>query len=456
MNIMMNHTTTQLQALDTAHHLHPFTDFKDYASHPGRIYSHAEHIYVFDTDGNKMLDGMSGLWCCSLGYSQKKIVEAVSNQLNTLPFYNNFFQCSNQPSVELAAKLAEISPEGFNHFFFTSSGSEANDTQLRFVRRYWDLQDKPNKRMIISRKNGYHGSTLAGSSLGGFGYVHQQFEPLPYVAHVDEPYWFGNSGDLSPEEFGKMAAQSLARKIEELGPENVAAFIAEPIQGAGGVKVPPESYWPEVQKILDQHDILFISDEVICGFGRLGEWFGADYYGTKPDLISFAKAVTNGYQPLGGVMMNDKVAKVLKSGGGEFGHGYTYSGHPAACAAALATIDILQTQNVLSTVKNELSPYLQQRWRELAEHPIVGEARGVGMVASLELVRNKQTRERLEKDGKAGAICRSHCNLNGLIMRAVGDIMIIAPPLIMSKDEVDMLISRASAALDATAKHYGI
>lgn len=448
--------TRLLQQQDRDHHLHPFTDFREYAARPGRIISNADGVYIEDIEGNRILDGMSGLWCCNLGYSQPEIVEAIHAQLLELPFYNNFFQCANEPSVALATRLAEITPPSFNHVFFTNSGSEANDTNLRIVRRYWDLNNQPDKRIILSRTNAYHGSTIAAASLGGFDYVHQQFEPLPYVKHIAQPYWYQDEGNLTPEEFGLQAARTLEQTIDELGEHNIAAFIAEPIQGAGGVIVPPNSYWPEIQRILTERNILFISDEVICGFGRTGNLFGCETYDTQPDLITFAKAVTNGFQPLGGVMVSDRIAEVLKSNGGEFGHGFTYSGHPVACAAALATLNILSRENIAAHVANDIGPYLQQRWRELADHPIVGETRGKGMLAALELVRDKHSKARLDENGKAGGICRTFSMESGLVMRAVGDAMVIAPPLIISHKEADLIIERAGRALDLTAHHYGL
>jgi putrescine aminotransferase len=441
-------TKQQLQALDRAHHLHPFTDFKDLNDRGTRVITRAEHIYIHDIDGRQYLDGMSGLWCCNLGYSRTEIVEAVTRQLGELPFYNNFFQCAHPPSIELAQAIAEIAPAHMKHVFFTNSGSEGNDTVLRMVRRYWDLKERPGKRMVISRTNGYHGSTIAGASLGGMAFMHKQFEALPYVTHIRQPYWFGEGAGHTREEFGVIAARALEEKILELGADNVAAFIAEPVQGAGGVIIPPETYWPEVRRILEKYDILYISDEVICGFGRTGKWFGCEYFGMKPDLITFAKAVTNGYQPLGGVLVGARVAETLTHGGGEFGHGFTYSGHPAACAAGLATLQILRDEKVVENVATTLAPHLARRWATLADHPLVGEARNLGLFGALELVKNKQTRERFAPSGHAGIVCRQASLDNGLVMRATGDTMIIAPPLTCTTAELDTLVDRARAALD--------
>ena len=447
---------TSLRDLDRAHHLHPFTDLGQHARDGGRIVERADGIYIFDSNGQRMLDGMSGLWCCNLGYSQTRIFDAINAQLQELPYYNNFFQCSNQPAVELAQALVEVTPARFNHVFFTNSGSEANDTNLRLVHRFYQLQGKPEKKLIISRKNAYHGSTIAAASLGGMGPMHTQSCGLDYVHHIDQPHWFEEGAGEDPEAFGLRVARQLEAKIDELGEDKVAAFIAEPVQGAGGVIIPPDSYWPEVQRICNERDILLIADEVICGFGRTGQWFGSETYGIEPDLMTFAKAVTNGYMPLGGVMVSDKLTDVLMAGGGEFAHGLTYSGHPVACAAGLETIRILHDSNIIESAANELAPHFQSRLRELQDHRIVGEVRGRGMFAAVELVADKSSRERLAPESEGAVFCRNTANDLGLMVRQTGDAMITAPPLVCDTSEIDFLVDKLGEALDRTAEHYGI
>jgi putrescine aminotransferase len=448
--------TQRLQQLDQAHHLHPFTDLKDYSKKGGRIVSRAEHIYIYDTDGHQMLDGMSGLWCCNLGYSQQSIKEAIYAQLQELPFYNNFFKCSNQPAVELASALVEITPPQFNHVFFTNSGSEANDTNIRLIQRYYGVLGKPEKKCIISRHNAYHGSTIAAASLGGMSAMHAQINGLDYIHHINQPHWFAEGGDDSPDDFGIRVARELEAKIDELGQDNVAAFIAEPIQGAGGVIIPPDSYWPEIKRICQERDILLVMDEVICGFGRTGNWFGCETYDLEPDLLTFAKGVTNGYIPLGGVMVGDKIANALLAHDGEFTHGLTYSGHPVACAAGLETVRILRESNIIETAARDIAPYFQRRLRELADHPIVGEVRGRGMFAAIELVKDKGSRERLAPNSEGSVFCRDTANAGGLMVRQTGDAMIMAPPLICTTAEIDILIEKLGQALDQTASHYGV
>jgi len=440
-------TTAHWQDLSRRHLLAPFTDYRQLNEKGARIITRAEGVHLWDSEGQRILDGMAGLWCVNVGYGREELVEAASRQMRELPYYNLFFQTAHPPALELAKTIAELAPEGMNHVFFTGSGSEANDTVLRLVRHYWATKGQPEKRVVIGRWNGYHGSTLAGASLGGMAAMHEQGGLLPDIVHIPQPYWFGEGGEMSPEEFGIWAADQLERKILEVGEERVAAFIAEPIQGAGGVIVPPESYWPRVRQILDKYDILFIADEVICGFGRTGEWFGSQYYGNAPDLMPIAKGLTSGYVPMGGVVVRDEVVRVLDEGG-EFYHGFTYSGHPVAAAVALENIRILRDEGIVDRVRSTTAPYLQKRWAELADHPLVGETRGVGMVAALELVRDKKTRSRYE--GGAGMLCREHCFRNGLVMRAVGDTMIIAPPLVITPESIDELVTLARLSLDQT------
>ncbi|MBA4211949.1 MAG: aspartate aminotransferase family protein [Polaromonas sp.] len=450
------HDTKSIQAADSAHFIHPFTDHGDLATRGSRVITRADNVYVWDSEGHKILDAMSGLWCVNAGYGRKELADAAYQQMMTLPFYNSFFNTTNVPAVQLATKLAALAPvvggRSFKHVFFSSSGSESNDTNVRMVRRYWDLLGQPQRKVIISRMNAYHGSTMAGASLGGMSGMHAQGDlPIPNITHIGQPYFFENAlpGE-SQDAFGIRAAGWLEEKILELGADKVAAFIAEPVQGAGGVIIPPATYWPEIQRIVDKHGILMISDEVICAFGRLGHWFAYEKFGIRPDLITFAKGVTSGYIPLGGVMVGDRVAKVLIEQGGEFNHGYTYSGHPVACAVALANIELMERENLVGRVRDDTGPYLAQRFAELNKHPLVGVAETCGFVAGLVLVKDKATQATFDPDLGVGMMCRAHCFKNGLIMRAVGDRMIIAPPLVMTRAQIDEMMVLIHTCLDAT------
>jgi len=448
--------TASIQALDREHFLHPFTDFKDLASHGARVITRAEGIYIWDSEGHKILDAMSGLWCVDVGYGRKELADAAYQQMMTLPYYNSFFQTTNVPAVQLAARLAALAPEvdgrSFKHVFYSSSGSESNDSNVRMVRRYWDLMGQPQRKVIISRNNGYHGSTMAGASLSGMSGMHAQGDlPIPNITHIEQPYFYemGQPGETAAE-FGVRAARWLEDKILAVGPDQVAAFIAEPVQGAGGVIIPPETYWAEIQRIVDKYGILLISDEVICAFGRLGYWFAYEKFGYRPDLVTFAKGVTSGYIPLGGVMVGDRVADVLIGQGGEFQHGYTYSGHPVACAVALANLDLMEKENLPGRVRDDIGPYLARRFAELGEHPLVGVTETCGLMAGLALVKNKATKEAFDSDLGVGMRCRTHCFGNGLIMRAVGDRMIIAPPLVITHEQIDEMMALIVRCLDAT------
>jgi putrescine aminotransferase len=443
------HTTAEWQALDAAHYLHPFTDHKSLAARGTRVITRAEGVYLHDSEGHRVLDGMSGLWCVALGYGRRELAEAAYRQMQELPYYNSFFQCANPPAIELADRLARLSPPQFQHAFFTGSGSESNDTLVRMVRRYWELRGQPQRQVIISRWNGYHGSTMAGASLGGMKAMHSQGGlPIPGIVHIGQPYWFECGGELDPDEFGLKAARELEQKILEIGPDKVAAFIGEPVQGAGGVIIPPRTYWPEVQRIIDRYGILFASDEVICGFGRTGEWFGCEHYGTRPDFMTLAKAITSGYQPLGALMVADRVAEVLVGEGGEFFHGFTYSGHPVAAAVANANLEIMERERIVERVRTEIAPYWAARWRELGDHPLVGEARTLGLFGALELVPRKPSRAFFPERGTVGTRCRDLSVRNGLVMRAVWDTMIAAPPLVITPAEIDELVAKAVQTLD--------
>ncbi len=453
--VQETYDTQALQQLDSAHFLHPFTNHAALREQGARVIVRGDGIYLWDSDGNKIIDGMSGLWCVNAGYGRTSISQAVYQQMETLPFYNSFFNTTNVPAVRLAAALAELAPAGFEHVFFTGSGSEANDTIVRMVRRYWQLAGQPERQVIISRHNAYHGSTLAGASLGGMAGMHAQGGlPIPGIAHIGQPCYAEGGRGMSEAEFGLHAAGWLEEKILELGPDKVAAFIGEPVQGAGGVIIPPTTYWPEVQRICDKYGILLVSDEVICGFGRLGTWFGSELMGTRPDLIAFAKGVTSGYVPLGGVLVGKRVAHMLIEKGGEFNHGFTYSGHPVACAAALENLRILREEKLVERVALETGPHLKAAFTALASHPLVGHAETCGLAAGLNLVRRKGATlhecEPFEASKGVGMICRRHMFDNGVIMRAVGDRMIVAPPLVMTTEQIDEMADRIRHCLDLT------
>ena len=447
-------STEDYQAMDGAHHWHPFTDTADLAAKGARVITKAEGVWLTDSDGNRILDGMAGLWCVNVGYGREEIAEAIARQARELPYYNTFFQSTHPPVAEFAEALCAQAPEHMNRVFFTNSGSESNDTVFRLARVYWDCMGKSEKKHFIGRKNGYHGSTVAAVSLGGMNAMHVQSGlPIEGVHHINQPYWFGEGREtgMSPEEFGLARAQELETKILEVGADKIAAFIAEPIQGAGGVIIPPESYWPEIQRICREHDILLVADEVICGFGRTGNWWGCETFGIEADLMPIAKGLTSGYVPMGGVFISDRVAGPVMAHAGEFVHGYTYSGHPLACAAGLVNLRILQEEDLPGRVGRRIGPYLQERWLGLGNHPLVGEARMTGLVGALELVQDKSTMARFPSEASAGTTCRDLSVRNGLVMRAVGDVMIISPPLVISEAECDELVGIARKTLDDLA-----
>ncbi len=457
-SILHNMDDATLKKEDIAHHVHPFTDHKALAEAGGpRIITSAKGCYLTDKAGNEILDGMAGLWCSAIGYGNEEIAQVVADQVRELSYYNTFFKTSHPPVIALSKKLAQLHnktrDKELNYFFYGSSGSESNDTVVRLVRRYWQLKGKTEKMHIIARKNAYHGSTITGLSLGGMGYMHSQTPMmLPGIHHVRQPYWYAEGGDMNQEEFGKACVQAIEDKINELGADKVGAFIGEPVQGAGGVIIPPPNYWAEVNKLCKKYNILLVMDEVISGFGRLGSWFGHQHYDVDPDLVTMAKALSSGYIPLSGVAIKKHVLETLDTANDDFAHGYTYSGHPVACAAGLKNLEIIENQKLVEKVKNETGPYLAKKLAEIQDMPIVGEVRSLGLIGAIELVKNKKTRERFPNEGATGTVCRDHFFKHNVILRATRDTMLISPPLIIEKSQLDDMFKVIKTCLDLTWK----
>jgi putrescine aminotransferase len=440
---------SNLGAIDAAHHLHPFSDMKKLNAAGTRIIQRGEGVHIFDNHGRKYLDAFAGLWCVNVGYGRKEIAEAAYKQMQELPYYNTFFGTTTAPATLLAQKIASHTGDKLNHVFFTNSGSEANDTWFRMARVYWKALGKPTKTQVIARKNAYHGSTVAGASLGGMKLMHEQGNlPIEGISHINQPYWYAEGGDLSPADFGLKVARELEEKIDELGEDNVAAFVAEPIQGAGGVIIPPATYWPEIARICRERNILLVCDEVICGFGRLGSWFGHQHYGVEPDLAPIAKGLSSGYLPIGGVLVSDRVAEVMVGELGGFYHGFTYSGHPVCAAAALENLRIIEEEGLVERVRDDIGPYFAKGWKSLEDHEVVGEAESVGLIGGLQLAADKSTRRRYANPDDVGTLVRNHCLDNGLVMRATDDRMLASPALIITHSEVDEIIDTLRKGLD--------
>lgn len=450
MDQALTYTTQEWQALDAAHFLHPFTDHKALAEQGSRIITRAKGVYLWDSEDRKILDGMAGLWSAAVGHGRPELVEAAARQMSELSYYNAFFKTATPPAIALAHRLADLTGQRFRRVFFASSGSEAVDSIIRTMRHYWALAGQPARQIIIGRQYGYHGSTIAGSAAGGMSDMHKQAGQAPGFSHIMAPYWYGMGRGETPEDFGRRAAQALEERILELGPENVAGFLAEPLQGAGGVIIPPSTYWPEIQRICRKYDILLAADEVICGFGRTGRWFGSDTYLIEADLMSVAKGLTSGYVPLSAMLVGERVADMLIAEGGEYYHGFTYSGHPVACAVALANLDVIERDRLVeasSRQGDKLRAALRDR---LADHPLVGEIRGVGLVGAIELTADKRTQAFFPEEADVGMRCRNHCFRNDFIMRAVRDTMIFAPPFIIDDEQIEEFVSRAAHAIDLT------
>ncbi|WP_419735968.1 aspartate aminotransferase family protein [Pseudomonas sp. COR18] len=449
-------TTRDYQAADAAHHIHAFLDQKALNAEGPRVIVRGEGLHLWDNDGKRYLDGMSGLWCTQLGYGRKDLTAAAATQMDRLAYYNMFFHTTHPAVVELSELLFSLLPGHYSHAIYTNSGSEANEVLIRTVRRYWQVVGKPTKRIMIGRWNGYHGSTLAATALGGMKFMHEMGGLIPDVTHIDEPYWYAQGGELSPAEFGRRCALQLEEKILELGAENVAGFIAEPFQGAGGMIFPPESYWPQIQRICRQYDVLLCADEVIGGFGRTGEWFAHQHFGFEPDTLSIAKGLTSGYIPMGGLVLGRRIAEALVEQGGVFAHGLTYSGHPVAAAVAIANLKALRDEGIVSRVKDDTGPYLQRCLREVFEqHPLVGEVQGAGLVAALQFAEDKASRKRFANENDIAWRCRTIGFEEGLIIRSTLGRMIMAPALVAGRSELDELVEKTRIAVDRTAQELG-
>ena len=449
-----NYDIAELRRLDVAHHLPAQTDYKLQRDAGGsRIITRADGCFIHDGEGNSFLDGMAGLWCVQVGYGREELAAAAYDQMLELPYYNTFFKTAAPTTVMLAAKVSELLGGDLQHVFFNNSGSEAIDTIIRLDRFYWQVKGAPNRNMIVARVNGYHGSTIAGASLGGMKAMHEQGGPwVPGIEHVMQPYLFGEGFGEDPAVFAARAADAVEQRILEVGPENVAAFIGEPVQGAGGVIIPPADYWPRVEAICRKYGILLICDEVICGFGRLGSWFGFQHFGVKPDLVSMAKGLSSGYLPISAVGVASHIVEALREKGGDFVHGYTYSGHPTCAAVALKNIEIMEREDLVGRTAGDSGPYLAAALGRLAEHPMVGETRSLGLIGAVEIVSAKGTNQRFgAAPGNAGPLVRDLCIKNGLMVRAVRDTVVMSPPLVISHAEIDRLVDTIARSLDEAA-----
>jgi 4-aminobutyrate---pyruvate transaminase len=451
---------SNLAARDVETLIHPFTNLASFRDTGPLILARGEGSWVFDGEGKPYLEGMAGLWCTALGYSNRELVDAAMEQFRKLPFQHLFSGRSHDPAIELAEKLKEIAPVPMSKVFFTASGSEANDTQVKLVWYINNALGRPKKKKIIARLKAYHGVTIASGSLTGLPLNHADFDlPIAGILHTSCPhhYRFAQAGE-SEEDFSTRLAAELDEMIEKEGPDTVAAFIAEPVMGAGGALMPPEGYFAKIQAVCDRHDVLFIADEVITGFGRLGHMWGSQAFGIRPDTISFAKAVTSAYLPLGGVMVNEAVYQALLDESrkiGLFAHGYTYSGHPVSCAVALKAIEIYERDRLAEQAKVK-GRLFQRRLEGLADHPLVGEARGMGLIGGLEIVADKGSKRQYEVKRGVAAKCVGFAQAEGLIVRSLsGDRIALCPPLIITEEEIGELFDRLTRALDRTAEWIG-
>lgn len=460
MNHVAGHTLAKkdYRAIHVARHLMPFEDHLHVKPEHTHLLVRGEGMYLWDDHGTKLLDGMSGLWCTAVGYGHPELVRAAAEQMHTLSFCSQYFLNTHPAVGELSYKLFELLPPEFGRVLYANSGSEVNDLMVRTVRRFWELAGKPDKRVVIGRRNGYHGSTQGSAAISGIDMLHQFGGiRLDEVHHIGEPYWFAYQGYLNEYEFGLAAARELEAAILELGAGKVAAFVAEPFQGAAGMIYPPYSYWPEIQRICRQYDVLLCVDEVVGGFGRTGKWFASDHFGIQPDTMSLAKGLTSGYVPMGALVVSRRIADTLAECGGPFAHGFTYQGHPVAAAVALANLRLLDEGGLVAQVEHDTGLYFQHCLRERFDgHPLVGEVQGSGMIAALQLSPDPASRARFEKEAAVGFHCARQALDRGLIVRSQAARIILAPALIATHGEIDAIIDKLGAAVDATARVLGL
>ena len=445
---------------DQRHHLHPYTQLRQFEKEGPLVIVRGEGVHVIDENGNKYIEGLAGLWCASLGFSESRLAEAAHRQMLELPYYHSFSGKTPGPVPALVEKLMQWAPKPLARVLFANSGSEGNDTAFKLVRYYNNALGRPKKKKIIARNKGYHGVTLAAASLSGLPTMHQHFDlPLPDVVRVACPhhYQYAQPGE-SEAQFVDRLAQELEDTIVREGPETVAAFIAEPVQAAGGVIIPPPGYWERVQAILKKHDVLLIADEVVTGFGRLGQRFGCEVFGIRPDMMTVAKMLTSAYVPMSALFVSDAIYQAVADASaavGTFGHGYTYSGHPLACAVALETLRIYESDHIIEHVR-KVAPRLQARLKRLDGHPHVGQTRGMGLIGAIELAADPSTRKPFDPARGVGAYMVKRCQAHGLITRSLaGDVIAFSPPLIITEAEIDQMMDRAELALAETTTWIG-
>lgn len=448
---LRNYDIAELRRQDVAHHLPAQANYQLLREMGGsRVITRGEGCWIWDGEGTRLLDAMAGLWCVQIGHGREELAKAAYDQMGELAYYNTFFKTAAPPTITLAAKIAELMGGDLSHVFFNSSGSEAIDTVIRLTRHYWQVKGEPERTVFIARTNGYHGSTIGGVSLGGMKAMRGQGGPwLGGIEHVIQPYLFGEAFGEDPDAFARRAAAAIEERILEVGPDKVAAVVGEPVQGAGGVIIPPPGYWPMVEAICRKYGVLLVCDEVICGFGRLGRWFGFQQFGVKPDLVSMAKGLSSGYLPISAVGVAGHIVETLREKGGDFVHGYTYSGHPTCAAVALKNLEIMEREGLVDRVAKDVGPYFADALATLTDHPLVGDVRSIGLLGAVEVVARKGTNERFGgKEGTAGPMLRDLCIKNGLMIRAVRDTLVLSPPFVISHDQIDQLVAIIRRSLD--------